>query len=450
MMKSKLRNILFSLLFLTSAYSFADIPEWVTSEGHYKYPASQYFIGVGIAEQREQAIDRARSNLMKEIKVKIESELKTEEKEITEGGETESLSSVISRTKSTVDATVSGIEVGEIAKSENKYYVLAILNKSNYFNSIKTGLDKIISESNALLQSARENSEKGLILNSFENYKKASDMVAEYYPQNNLLVSLTGQSYKENQIVSRAEIQNEMQDIISKIDLELLSGADQTGISGEYLPAEISVKVVYKNESVGQGVNNFPLIARYKDDELIDKVRTTSDGVANFRIKAVPTGMTPENGTIEIQLAAEMFPFEMRDLLSKAGIEVSYQIRTPDLKFSLETRGYDKYSAVQQKAANIITESGFEIDEQASLKIKFDHDIVNRREINSPFGTQYLVEIRGAFALINQANSQTIATYTVRGKGLSKESQAAAEKLALKRINIRKEDFLSFLKRGNK
>lgn len=436
-----------ALVFIT--YLLADIPEWAISGASYKYPSSQYFLGIGIAEDRSQAVERARSDLIKQIKVKIESELTTEQIEHSRDDMTESSETVISRTKSSVDATVAGVEIAEVEKDGRQFYVLAILNKSKYFAAIRSQIDRIINKSNGLLDSARKNSKQGMILNALENYRQAAEIVTEYEPKNNLLVSLSGTSYRDAQISSGEQIGSEMRNIISKINIKLIEGNNQTGTSGELLPAAITIRTLYSENNSAIGVTNFPLIARYKDGDIIEKKRTDQDGFTSFKIKAVPTGMSTNSGTVEFQMAPEVLPLRVRDALSRAKCIVNYSIVIPDLEFSLKSIYNPKYSTLKQQAENIITASGFKVSENASLVINLDHKVRNEREIRSPFGTQYLIEIDAEFSLLNRSTDQKIGSYVLSSKGLSKESKDNAEEIALTRIKINKEDFISFLKRGS-
>lgn len=431
-----------------SAVVFARVPDWVTGEYH-RYPSQKYFTGVGIAETRDQAVERARADLIKQIKVKIESELTTEEREEAKGQKREVTSSVVSRTKSSVDATVAGIEIGELEESDNKFYALAVLNKNNYFQSIRSEIDRIVAESDNLLTAAHNNIKEGQILNAFENYKKASPLVEDYVPKNELLVSLTGMSYMEQEIKSSQQVNTEMRNIIANLNMQMLSGNNQTAASGQYLPNDLKIKVLYDGDSGMVGVNNFPVMARYKNGDIIEEKRTASNGSVIFRIKAVATGMSGQNGAAEIILSPKVLPAEMRDMLSRSKVEVDYKIETPDLKFALANQGQSEYEALTGKIKNIVTGSGFEIDSQAPFVIKIDHDVVNESEISSPFGTQYLVETAVNFNLLNKKSGDVLSSYSIQGKGLSKKSRNDAEKIALQRLNIRREEFVSFLNKAN-
>ncbi|MCF7885639.1 MAG: LPP20 family lipoprotein [Candidatus Marinimicrobia bacterium] len=442
------KKYLLLLIILFVFQLWAKTPEWVTSGEHYRYPSSQYFLGIGIAGERSQAIERARADLIKQIKVKIESELTTEEKEIAAKNKIETSSTIISKTKSSVDATVSGIEMAEVVQSNNKYYALAILNKSNYFQSLKTEIDKIIEESNQLIDHARSNIDSGRIFNAFENYNRASAIVTEYEPKNNLLVSLTGKSYRQKEIYSEEDVIAEMRNIISNLEIELIDGGQQTGMSGEYLPDQISVQVLYTRHHK-TGVRNFPVIVRYQDGELISKLRTNAQGLTNFRIKAIPTGMETGSGAAEVMMASELLPANIRDLLSRSKVVVHYSIRTPDIQFALKPDENENYQELTKKIENIITGSGFQLNPEAPLSIRYDHEILNEREINSPFGTQYLIEVGVNFQMVKNKSGATLASYMVKGKGLSKKSKEDAIKVALQRIDIQKDDFVTFLTKGN-
>jgi hypothetical protein len=426
----------------------ADIPEWAISGEHKKYSSAQYFLGVGSAPEREQAVERARANLIKQINVKIESEFTTEEREVLKNEEIESSSKTIARTKSIVDATVSGIEIAEVEQHKDNFYVLVILHKDNYFQTLKNEIDKIVMDSRQLIENARKNRSEGRIFNALDNYQKAQQLISDYIPKNNLLVSLSGRGYKQDQLMSETAIENEMSNIISNIDLKLLSGANQTAVSGQYLPRTINARVIYKLDTVVTGVDNYPVIVKYADGEIISEKRSNNEGIVNFRIKAISTGMTAHQGTVILMLDPQLLPAKMQDLLNRSKVEVNYKIETPDLEFALELENNPNYQHIWNKVENIITSSGYNINDKASLKIQIDHEVLDDRQVKSPFGTQHLVEIGVNFRMISENKNEKLGTYSIDGRGLSKNSKEDAIKVALQRIKIKKEDFISFLNLG--
>ena len=151
--------VLFNLIL--SSLVFGKIPKWVKKNSHPDYPAEKYFIGIGINEDRSQAEDLARANLIKEISVKIESELENIETERIKNGKVKSLSQMKQKISSIVSADLVGVQIAKMEKEKKTYYALAILSKLKYYTTLEIKIDELGQRIQSLIDDSNKLQEEG-------------------------------------------------------------------------------------------------------------------------------------------------------------------------------------------------------------------------------------------------------------------------------------------------
>ncbi|MBL7135205.1 MAG: LPP20 family lipoprotein [Candidatus Marinimicrobia bacterium] len=437
---------MFFLLNFTSV--FAQVPEWAKTNQHKKYPSSNFFLGVGIADNKTEAIELARADVAKQIRVKIESELETIESEFREGDKGYITSEVKSQTKSVVSETIAGIEIAKVKKVKGKYYILAVLNKSKYLSGIEVEMGEILTETEQLVGSARKLSSEGKIFASVENYIDAQNCIPEFYTKGALYTALSGKKYPVIEQFTGPGILAEMRDLFSHIELTAVSGENQKGKSGTVLSMPLVVKVFYESETREKiGVDRFPVLAKYDNGELIAKKETNSDGFAEFRVVAVPTDDIGKNGAVIISLNMARLPDIFKDLISKSEIFIHYffEIEPLDFFIHIVDKSGSRYKNIEDKFAGLVSENGYSVSDDAPFVIEGNVAVFNEKEIDSPMGKQFYVESVVKLSLIDRSDGKTIASFKAKGKGLNEGSRQAAVEKSHKNLKISKKKFAAFL-----
>lgn len=437
---------MFLLLNFTSV--FAQVPEWAKTNQHEKYPSSNFFLGVGIADNKTEAIELARADVAKQIRVKIESELETIESEFHEGDKGYITSEVKSQTKSVVSETIAGIEIVKVKKSKGKYYVLAVLNKLKYLSSLEFEMGEILSETEQLVGSARKLSSEGRIFTAVENYIDAQNGIPEFYTKGALYTALSGKKYPVMEQFTGPGILAEMRDLFSHIELKSVSGDDQKGKSGTVLSMPLKVRVFYESE-IGEkiGVDRFPVLAKYDNGELIARKKTDSDGLAEFRVVAVPTDDIGKNGAVVVSLNLVKLPDVFKDSISKLEILIHYSVEIESLDFYIHIvdKSGSRYKNIEGKFASFVSENGYSVSDDAPFVIEGNVAVFNEKEIDSPMGKQFYVESVVNLSLIDRSDGKTIASFKAKGKGLNGRSRQLAVEKSHKNLKISKKKFAAFL-----
>jgi hypothetical protein len=435
------------VLFSTYASPLPKIPEWAETYKHKKYPQDIYILGVGISTDRIKAIELARADVAKQIQVKIESELETVESEIQKGKDVHFASEVKSKTKSTVEETIAGIEIAEIVKEKGQYYVLSVLNKQNYLSNLKNEMNQIFTQVDQLIESARKLIDEGKIFTAIDNYIDARNLMPELYTKNALYTALTGKNFPMFEKFTVSGITAEMRDVLSHIGIKEISGNNQLGKSGSPLPEPIKVKVFYLSQEGEVGIDKFPLITKYSNGEIISKKETNFNGLAEFNIIAIPTDGIGKSGTVIVNLNLTRAPEVFKEALTKSRVYFNYNIETPELKFLIHITNGGKVNlqATEKKLETWINELGYPISEDAQFIVEGKLSISDKKEINIPAGKQYYAESNLDLRLINVSSGKIISSATGYGKGLAIGSAEAAIAKSIENLKISKEEFAKFL-----
>lgn len=144
-MKQKLR-LMTTMLFCAAAAQAGDRPDWIDGASR-AYPRDKYLVGVGMADDRASAADRARSEISKifATNVNVTTNLNESESTSTRGSKTEtSFSQAISQSLQTTSKKVlEGVEIVENWKdgATMQQYALAVLDRFKALSAVKDKID---------------------------------------------------------------------------------------------------------------------------------------------------------------------------------------------------------------------------------------------------------------------------------------------------------------------
>ena len=138
-----MRWVLLTILFSVCAFSQ---PSWYKTQTHPKYPKEFYILGIGAAvgdEARETAKQNAIADVASQIRVQVQSEITSLEKERIINKESDYYSEFQQKSKTIVDEVLTGCEVVEMDfdRKTKTWYVLAVLDKQRYLASLEEEID---------------------------------------------------------------------------------------------------------------------------------------------------------------------------------------------------------------------------------------------------------------------------------------------------------------------
>ncbi|MBN2280186.1 MAG: LPP20 family lipoprotein [Candidatus Marinimicrobia bacterium] len=427
--------LIFFLIF--TSLLFAKVPNWVKNNEHPDYPKEEYFSGIGISETRGQAEDLARANLIKEISVKIESELENIEQERIKNGKVKSLSQMKQKLTSMVSAELVGVQIVELKKDKKTYYALAALSKLQYFTALETEIDGLSERIQGLISDSEKLQEEGFLLNAISNYNDCYDLLDNYVEKSTLYTALTMRPFSALDDIDSTRIDLNIQKILTNTTLTVVQGENQRSVSGTKLPLEIIVKAVYKTPTDKVvPVQNLPIMVRYENNEKIDKLQTGSDGRIRISITAIPTDETGKEGRV---IFNGVFA-GVKSKIPQPQVSVHYDVEGNKITFQVNVNS----DALEKKIAAMISENGYTVGKTGDFLITASDVVSEEEEVESPFGKMYMVKVDATINLIDKNSNTTIASMQASGRSTEKTTEKAKTN-AYAKIKIVKKDFIAFL-----
>lgn len=439
---------LFILTILFSICAFSQ-PDWYKTQTHPKYPKEFYILGIGAAvgeNERETAKQNAITDVASQIKVRVQSEITSLEKERIINKESDYYSEFQQKSKTIVDEILTGCEVVEMSydKKSKTWYALAVLDKQKYLTSLEDELDNAWSQIGKLYQDAHSFINAGKILPAVQNLKDAQQKIYEIYPKQTLYNALSKIPYKPNVELTAGAIESEIRDLISKIKIEKVSGDNQVATVGQELPEPLVVRVVYSGNATVP-IPNASVTFAYKSGEVIERTTTNEDGVAS--IKAIAMGKGTK-GSIVVSFSIPGLPSEYARVLSGIKTEFTYKAgteATPTVSVSIKGAKEDKLIFdVMKKLTQAIEKNGYKIEDEARFVVGGDISSRVVSTVQGVGGMLYTVEAELNLFLKDLESGQVVGSMSVKSRAVGKTEKEAYEK-ALKGMKFSNKDLVEML-----
>ena len=274
-------------------------PDWVLGKGHPRFPQSQYLVGIGLSDKNSvSANESARSNLAKNLKVKIHSTMvdvsTTEQTYVESVVETE------------VDTVLEGVEIkdGWLDQDKGVYYSLAIVKRSLAASTIQTRIHKIESVLQRNLSDGTEAENRNEVVTSLSYYLSGYKKAPSLSPLKSALHVITGSREDSgSQNISASEFESRIKGIVQNLNLVTVSGDRQIVKTQKGLAEPLVAKVYLLKEGNQTPVSHVPVIFNYEagQGELEQKKSSGSDGMVQTTIHKI-SSYEEANHVISVKL----------------------------------------------------------------------------------------------------------------------------------------------------
>jgi len=245
------------LFFIASAVSAEPKPDWVEGDAGF-YPNGQYLTATGSASKAELAKDRALANLSKIFEAHIK-ELSTTKSDtdvsIKDGDESYAKKiHLAQQIQVSTDKIINGARIAETWKDSTvfTYHALAVLERAQAGNNIKTEMSRLDSETQVELERSRSQSDALLSMSALDaavalqrerhtlqNTLKVIDTRGKGSPAQWSLADLTGQLESKLQSLSIGTAVDN--DPIGKLNQSLKAAMGNAGFPAANGPAEYTL-----------------------------------------------------------------------------------------------------------------------------------------------------------------------------------------------------------------
>ena len=260
-------------------------PDWVLGKGHPNFPQQRYLVGVGFSDMNSvSANESARSNLAKNLKVKIRStmvDISTTEKTHIE--------SVI---ETEVDTVLEGVEIkdGWLDQSKGVYYALAVVERNLAASSIQDKISKIESVLKRSFNEGAEAAIKGDVITALSSYLSGYQKAPALPPLKSALYIITlSKKNPEPQDMSAGEFESRVKRIVQNLNLATVSGDRQTVKTRKGVTEPLVAKVSLGTGEKEAPVSNVPVIFNYETGEgELEKEKTSGpDGTVQTTVHKI-------------------------------------------------------------------------------------------------------------------------------------------------------------------
>ncbi|CUS85686.1 LPP20 family lipoprotein [Candidatus Kryptobacter tengchongensis] len=440
-----MRFLLLTILF--SSYVFSQ-PNWYKTQTHPKYPKEFYILGIGAAvgeDARETAKQNAIADVASQIKVQVQSEITSLEKERIINKESDYYSEFQQKSKTIVDEILTGCEIVEMDfdKKAKTWYALAVLDKQRYLASLEDEIENAWMQIKKLYEDAQSFIGAGKVLQAIQNLKDAQQKIYDIYSKQVFYNALSKIPYKPDVDLTASGIESEIRDLISRIKIEKVSGDNQVGRIGEELPEELVVKVFYQG-NVLVPIVNANVVFTYKTGEVIERTTTNEQGIAS--IKAIAMGKRANQ--IIASFSIPGLPSEYARIISQIKAEFTYTTSaemTPSVTVSLKGAKEDKLIFdVMKKLTQAIEKNGYKVEDEARFVVGGDIGSRVVSSVQGVGGMLYTVEAELNLFLKDLESGQIIGSMSVKSRAVGKSERDAYEK-ALKGMKFSNKELVEML-----
>ena len=439
-------NHLLWWLLLTSFVLGTGEPTWFATGELPQYSIRYNFVGVGEGTTFSTAQSAAQAAIAAQLEVTVASTIEMH----TEAIETENSSyfrdTFKQSTESTINQSVKGIEVVKKLKSNGKYYVFAVLNKTRYMNSLKVELDQLWTKISSYVIDARGFTKEGRIFPALENYMDVQEFIPGFYTKKAFYDALSPIPFRISQNITIGNVLTEMRDILSGVKIKVESGNKQSALIGGPLPNPLVFNVYLKQKKNKIPIPGIPIIIKYEDGEVVERVTTDEDGNIESYVTANPTGK--KGGKVFARPNLTGLPAFYKGYLKNAEASATYKITdSPPIAFTLTVvdEGGTRLNKVENKLIKSIEKMGYSVGPDAELALDGNVTIIDEKEVDGKSGRQYLVTAELDMFMVVKMNGEKVASFDAKGKGLSKKDIKDANKKAFQKLKLSKKNLAGML-----
>ena len=439
------KYIVWFVLFISLAHGAGE-PSWFKKGTLPQYSVDYNYVGVGEGTTFSDAQSAAQAAIAAQLEVTVASTIEMQTTAI----ETENSSyfkDVFEQsTQSTISQTVKGIEIVKKQKSKGRYYVFAVLNKRRYINSLKVELDQLWSKISQYVVDARRFSGDGRIFPALENYMDVQEFIPNFYTKKAFYDAISPVPFIITKDITMGNVLTEMRGILSGVHISVESGNRQSALVGGPLPNPVVFFAYLKKRGNKIPIPNLPLVVKYEDGNIVERVSTSEDGTIESYATANPTNS--KGGKIFARTNLTNLPSVYRDYLKNAEAFSSYKITdSPPISFTLRVtdEGGSRLDKVESTLTKNIEKLGYSVGEDAELTLDGKITIIDEKEVDGKSGRQFLVTAELDMFMVAKMNGEKVASFDAIGKGLSKKNIKDANKKAYKKLKISKKNLAGML-----
>ena len=438
-MKKPISSYLIGLLLCTVLSGLVDakMPEWAETNTHPEYPSNRYLLGVGISDSSlGEAKDRARVDVVKQIRVQITSEMVDVQESLQIGEQEYYQNQIRSRTEMLAQETVSGMQVVETAEARGVFYALAVLDRNRFVSGLEQDMEDGAQAISQWLSDADRLVPEGRIAPAVANLTQAYDRSYEVLSKRTLMRALSPMSPMVEGILGPAKVLSNIREILTHLRLEKVSGDGQTTEPQAPLAEPLVARLVVVQPNQETTPVEGMTIHFGANGKKIREVVTDQDGLA--ATDAMASG-DHEAGRIVARPVLSGIPPEVRRNLPITEVAFYYAVERAGYPVKIAVAMEDGAPApkVEAKLTKSLNKLGYVVDAESPILLKGEVVPGETKEVEGLGGTRVLTKAELNLSVTDLGSGTVLESLTFSGKGMDKTEKAALRK-AVKQIKIEK------------
>ncbi len=433
-----MKKLIFILLILSMVVACVATPKWYES-ARQTYDTGEVIIGLGSGSSRDQALSNAKTDLLQQISVKVQSTTELAAKSIETDGKEYYTESIQKATKMTVDQTVQGMKVDNEVKEKNTWFVMVSISKMTMLNSLRGELDKLSASVKTLVNDAQNLTGQGKIVLAIKNYTDAQGIIPEFYTKKALYDSFADNPYAISEDITVNSIDSNIRKVLASVRFDVVSGNQQNAKKGSQLPEPVVFKASTRNPRTGEsvGISGIPVRVSYSDGQLIEKGLTDNEGLFSVNVMATPT--QGDKGKIVIKMDAFNLPPYFNATLNNVSGDAFFKTsETGEVVVQVSAKDAKgvKQDKVERRLTKVLNDNNVQVNTISPLMMSGTLSVKDTKMVEGSGSSQHLaiVEMDIQFMIIR--TKEVLGTITASGKGMSSKSEAEAIQKAYENINI--------------
>jgi TolB-like protein len=308
-------------------------PDWVLGKGHPRFSQAGYVVGVGFSDTNAvSANESARSNLAKNLKVRIRSNMK--DVSTTERTYIESI------IETEVDIVLEGVAIrdGWYDQVKGVYYSLAILERKIASTTISDRIEKVESSLKRNMSEGINAEKQGNVVESLSLYMSGYKDAPALSPLKSALyiINRSTQSSEGKDITPR-DFESKIRGITHNLKLSTLSGNQQIVKTQKSLAEPLVAKVFLQTGGREIPAPNIPVVFKYEkgSGELEKEKVSTANGIIQTSIYKV-SSFDEANHIVGVKLNFDRFISNFNEELADKFLSSLRNIKTA-FNYSIQT-----------------------------------------------------------------------------------------------------------------
>ncbi|NLB62624.1 MAG: hypothetical protein GX801_00770 [Fibrobacter sp.] len=420
----------FTLIFSITSLIWAQNSGSLTDVGNDPaYPLEMYFVGIASSpHSQEDADNLAIGQIQKQItvNVKVNQQSRTTSQRM---GNREQVNRWLdSRTNLTSQGDLQGVEITKRSTQGKNYRSMAVLKKSKFAAAKRLAMQEAGKALTTVANNALKNIEAGEIVDAL-NAKARMDELIRVFTEERLLLSAAESLGDDDAIpVNLDEVNKAYNDVLKKINLEVVSGDNQvlTSPGQAFEPWVLSAKVD------STALTEFPIKITAPNRKVVRTTITNDKGDAIFYPDAFALRTAGEHfyrATPDLQVPAIQV-----DLVERKRADFNYKMEPKECGVKLNIRGTGAVAAIQPLTV-MLNNYGLKNNSNAINTLKIALSIQEKGVIQglseaSTFTMQELV------LDINILNAADASIYSTKLKAMGHGNASDAILSAIKKIEL--------------